>query len=71
MVDNVPFAQLLTLAEAAQQVGISHSHLRLLARQGKIWTLKKGKLWLTTEAAIRHYLAAAPRPGPKGRAKQT
>lgn len=63
--------QLMTLQEAAQHLGLSHSHLRLLARQGKVQAFRKGRLWLTTAAAVRGYLQSEPRPGPKPRGDKT
>jgi excisionase family DNA binding protein len=57
--------QLLSLAEAASFSGLSHSHLRTLANQKKLWSIKKGKSWLTTKTALRQYLKNAPKPGPK------
>lgn len=61
--------QLLSLAEAANLSGLSHSHLRTLANQKKLWSIKKGKSWLTTETALRQYLENAPKPGPKPKIK--
>ena len=57
--------ELISLAEAAKISGLSHGHLRLLSKQGKIWAVKIGRDWLTTEASIRAYLATDRRPGPK------
>ncbi|WP_162909889.1 helix-turn-helix domain-containing protein [Aggregatilinea lenta] len=57
--------QLITLSEAAERFGLSHSHLRLLVRQGKVWGTKLGFSWVTTEAAVNTYLATDRRPGPK------
>jgi len=57
--------QLITLSQAAKISGLSHSHLRLLVRQGKIWGTRVGFGWVTTEAAVRKYLATERRPGPK------
>lgn len=48
---------LLSLREAAARTGLSASHLRLLARTGKIQATKVGSYWATTEAAVRVYLA--------------
>ena len=56
---------LVTLAEAAERTGLSPTHLRTLARARTLWALKKGKAWLTTEAALQQYLATNPKPGPK------
>ena len=55
----------ITLAQAAEISGLSHSHLRLLARQGKIKSQKLGRDWLTTEDAVRAYMATDRKPGPK------
>lgn len=57
--------QLISLAEAAEISGLSRGHLRLLAGQGKIWATKIGRDWLTTENAVREYIATDRRPGPK------
>lgn len=60
-----PGEGLISLAQASQISGLSHSHLRLLVRQGKIKATKIGRDWLTTEAAVRDYLATERKPGPK------
>jgi len=57
--------QLIPLSQAAELSGITQSHLRLLARQGKLWAKKLGRDWLTTEAAVKKYLATERKPGPK------
>jgi hypothetical protein len=59
--------ELLTLNDAAKISGLSHSHLRLLVRQGELWGKKVGNFWFTTEKAVREYLARDVRPGPKPR----
>lgn len=56
---------LISLSEAAQQTGLSASHLRLLVRRGEIWGKKVGRNWLTTEQAVQEYLAHDRRTGPK------
>ena len=57
--------ELISLSEAANRTGLSASHLRLLVRQGDIWGKKLGRNWLTTEEAVRQYLAQDIKPGPK------
>jgi len=57
--------ELITLKEAAELSGLSYSHLRLLARQSKIWARKMGNNWFTTAQAVKEYLARDRRPGPK------
>lgn len=56
---------LLPLSEAAERCGLSASHLRLLVREGEVWGVKLGRNWVTTENAVRLYLARDRRPGPK------
>lgn len=58
-------AKLITVTTAAQLSGLSTSFLRRMLRRGEIPGVKVGKTWLTTEAAIRDYLAKDRRPGPK------
>jgi 1,4-dihydroxy-2-naphthoyl-CoA synthase len=47
----------LSLREAAARSGLSASHLRLLARTGRLDAKKLGRDWFTTEAAVVAYLA--------------
>jgi excisionase family DNA binding protein len=47
----------LSLREAAARSGLSTSHLRLLARTGRIEARRFGRDWFTTEAAVLAYLA--------------
>ncbi len=51
----------IPLREAAARTGLSASHLRLLARTGRIETRKVttplGWYYATTEAAVRAYVA--------------
>jgi hypothetical protein len=46
----------ISLAEAAAQFDISHSHLKLLARTGKLHATKIGKSWVTTPEAVAVYM---------------
>ena len=57
--------ELITLSEAAEKSGLSHSHIRLLVREGEIWGKKVGNFWFTTEKAVKDYLARDIRPGRK------
>ncbi|MCB9423197.1 MAG: helix-turn-helix domain-containing protein [Ardenticatenaceae bacterium] len=59
--------KLISLAEAAKLSGLSQGHLRLLANQEKIWAVKIGRNWVTTEKAVQAYLSTNPRPGPKSK----
>ncbi len=56
---------LIPLSKAAEISGLSHDHLRRLAEQGNIWAKKLGRNWVTTEQAVREYLAKDRRRGPK------
>lgn len=58
-------AELISLAEAAALSGLSHGHLALLIRRGKLWGIKIGRDWVTTKKAVMDYLASNPKPGPK------
>ena len=60
-----PAQQLISLAEAAEISGLSHSHLRLLARQRQLDAVKIGRDWLTTKDAVKAYLKTERRTGPK------
>lgn len=63
--DQPSLGELLPLNEAAERCGLSASHLRLLVREGEVWGTKIGRNWVTTEQAVREYLARNRRPGPK------
>lgn len=63
--DQPSLDKLISLKKAAKLCGLSYSHLRRLARDGDIWGIKPGNTWLTTELAVREYLARDNRPGPK------
>ena len=65
--DQPSLDDLISLSEAAKLSGLSHSHLRLLARNGEIWAKWLGRGWFTTEKAVQAYLAQDRRPGPKPR----
>ena len=55
--DQPNLSDLITLKEAAERCELSYSHLRLLARTSKIWALKLGHNWFTTQEAVDKYLA--------------
>lgn len=62
--------ELLSLGEAAALTGLSASHLRLLASTGRIEARKVGRNWITSEAAVRAYLADRRR-GARGPYRRT
>ena len=63
--DQPGLDDLISLSEAAELSGLSHSHLRLLARSGEIWAKWLGRGWFTTEQALDEYLSRERKPGPK------
>ena len=48
--------RLISLRQAAAESGLSHPHLRWLARKGKLEANKMGRDWFTTRRAVDHYL---------------
>jgi excisionase family DNA binding protein len=48
---------LITLREASKQCGLSTSHLRLLAKTGRLEARKMGRDWVTTAEAVERYMA--------------
>ncbi|MCK4898828.1 MAG: helix-turn-helix domain-containing protein [Anaerolineales bacterium] len=57
--------ELIPLSKAAELSGLSQGHLSLLIRNGEMWGIKIGRNWVTTDKAVREYLARNRRPGPK------
>jgi excisionase family DNA binding protein len=47
---------LISLKEAAARSGLSPSHLRLLARTGRLRATRLGRDWFTTAADVTAYL---------------
>lgn len=60
-----PLDELIPLSLAAEFSELSHSHLRLLLRDGEIEGRKMGRDWFTTLRAVRAYEARVRKPGPK------
>ena len=56
---------LITLAQAAELSGHTPSHLGYLISKDELWGYKIGHFWVTTEQAVREYLARENKPGPK------
>ncbi len=57
--------ELITLKKAAEISELTPRHIGLLINQEKIWGMKLGRDWFTTEAAIRDYISEERKPGPK------
>ncbi|MBI2867280.1 MAG: helix-turn-helix domain-containing protein [Chloroflexi bacterium] len=49
---------LISLKEAALHTGLSHSHLRLLARTGRIQAVRMGRDWFTRLDEVVRYIAS-------------
>lgn len=62
---------LISLQEAAKLSGLSAGHLRLLVSRKELWGIKVGRNWVTTEQAVREYLARDRRPGRKSLKRKT
>jgi excisionase family DNA binding protein len=63
--DQPRLDELIPLKKAAKLSGLSTSYLRRLVSQGEIWGKKLGRNWVTTEQALREFLARERRPGRK------
>ena len=57
--------EFIGLSKAAKISGLTHDHLRRIAREGKLEAVKIGRDWLTTEKALNAYLASDRKPGRK------
>jgi len=57
--------QLIPLSEAAAIAHRTRRQLSRLIRSGHLWGVKIGPNWVTTEPAVRDYLAMNPHSGPK------
>jgi hypothetical protein len=62
--------ELISLQDAAKFSGLSQPHLALMIRRGMLWGKKIGRNWITTETAIKDYLAHNRKPGPKSPKKR-
>lgn len=56
---------LISLSKAVEISGLSPSFVRRLVSTGKIWGMKVGRNWVTTEQAIMEYLSQDRKRGPK------
>ena len=63
--DQPSLNELIPLSQAAEISGLTQPHLALMIRKGKLWGQKIGRNWVTTEPAVREYLARDRKPGPK------
>jgi len=65
--DQPGLDELIPLSQAAILSGLSLPHLSLLIRQKKLWGVKIGRNWVTTEKAVKEYLALDRKTGPKSK----
>ena len=56
---------LISVTTASQMSQFTPSFVRRLLREGRLFGVKIGRDWFTTEEAVREYLATNRRPGPK------
>jgi excisionase family DNA binding protein len=66
--DKTAAERLISLAEATEICGLAQDYLRRLVRTGRMWGIKIGRNWVTSEAAVKEYMALDRRPGPKPKA---
>ncbi len=69
--DKAAAERLISLAEAAEICGFAQDYLRRVVRSGKMWGTKIGRNWVTSEAAVKEYMAKERRPGPKPKTPKT
>lgn len=67
--DQPRLDELIPLRMAAEISGLSQGHLAHLIRKDELWGKKIGRNWVTTERAVREYLARDLRPGPNPKKK--
>lgn len=61
-----PFDELLTLAEAAALVGRAPVSLRSAVERGRLPARRFGSVWITTRAAVAQYVAEVAESPPPG-----
>ena len=54
--DPLTIGELISLEEAALQIGLTHKSLRNYALKGRLRARKLGSQWVTTRAALDEYL---------------
>lgn len=55
---------MLTIAEAAAELGLEESHVRRLCRREKLKAHKRGHDWFVDRQSVKEYRELARRPGP-------
>ena len=63
MGEDLKASELITLKEAAEYSGLSYSHLRHVARRGRLEAQKMGMQWFTTREAVGRYIASREKRG--------
>jgi excisionase family DNA binding protein len=54
-IDPLTIGELISITEAAEQLGFTADFLRSIARSGRLRAKKSGNTWLTTIASIELY----------------
>lgn len=55
--------RLISLPEAAELYGLSHSYLRALAQKGRLKAKKVGTSWVTTPGDVENYIRSRDHRG--------
>ena len=55
--------RLISLPEAAELYGLSHSYLKQLAQKGRLQAQKIGGVWLTSPIDVENYIASRQKRG--------
>ena len=55
--------ELITLAQAAERYGFTHTYLRELAGKGRMRAKKVGSIWLTTPVDVEEFIRSRKRRG--------
>lgn len=63
MTDTTDKTRLISLPEAVDLYGLSHSYLRSLAKKGRLQAQKIGTSWVTTPQAIEDYISSREKRG--------
>lgn len=65
MTEDLNISDLISLFEASKLSGLSADHLRRLVEQKRIWGVKIGRNWITSQKAVEEYIHVRHPRGPK------
>ena len=63
MTDPNDKTRLISLPEAAELFGLSHSYLKQLAQKSRLHAQKVGGVWLTTPQDVENYIKSRQKRG--------